>query len=70
MTRKTATSTCQLILIAVFSFVGLSGGEIFHEMMLRQGVKHICQWHATQAYSAVADINSSWLSRRRHSARL
>ena len=25
------------------SFVGLSGGEIFHEMMLRQGVKHICQ---------------------------
>ena len=25
------------------SFVGLSGGEIFHEMMLRQGVKHICK---------------------------
>ncbi|KAI9841580.1 MAG: Acetolactate synthase, mitochondrial [Thelocarpon superellum] len=23
------------------SFVGLSGGEIFHEMMLRQGVRHI-----------------------------
>ncbi|KAJ9191861.1 hypothetical protein DTO166G4_906 [Paecilomyces variotii] len=23
------------------SFIGLSGGEIFHEMMLRQGVKHI-----------------------------
>ncbi len=23
------------------SFVGLSGGQIFHEMMLRQGVKHI-----------------------------
>ncbi|KAL1978519.1 hypothetical protein VTN31DRAFT_1378 [Thermomyces dupontii] len=23
------------------SFVGLTGGEIFHEMMLRQGVKHI-----------------------------
>ena len=23
------------------SFVGLSGGEIFHEMMLRQGVKHL-----------------------------
>ncbi|SLM37193.1 acetolactate large biosynthetic type [Lasallia pustulata] len=23
------------------SFVGLSGGEIFHEMMLRQGVKHV-----------------------------
>ena len=26
------------------SFVGLSGGQIFHEMMLRQGVKHVCTW--------------------------
>jgi len=25
------------------SFVGMKGGEIFHEMMLRQGVKHICK---------------------------
>ena len=25
----------------LYSFVGLSGGEIFHEMMLRQGVKHV-----------------------------
>jgi acetolactate synthase-1/2/3 large subunit len=24
------------------SFVGMTGGDIFHEMMLRQGVKHIC----------------------------
>lgn len=24
------------------SFVGMNGGEIFHEMMLRQGVKHVC----------------------------
>lgn len=24
------------------SMVGMTGGEIFHEMMLRQGVKHIC----------------------------
>jgi hypothetical protein len=24
-------------------FVGLSGGQIFHEMMLRLGVKHICE---------------------------
>lgn len=23
--------------------VGLSGGEIFHEMMLRIGVKHVCE---------------------------
>lgn len=25
------------------SFVGMKGGEIFHEMMLRQGVKHVCE---------------------------
>jgi acetolactate synthase-1/2/3 large subunit len=25
------------------SFVGKNGGEIFHEMMLRQGVKHVCK---------------------------
>lgn len=25
------------------SFVGMKGGEIFHEMMVRQGVKHICK---------------------------
>ena len=24
--------------------MGLSGGEIFHEMMLRQGVKHVCMY--------------------------
>lgn len=24
--------------------VGMSGGEIFHEMMLRQGVKHVCEF--------------------------
>lgn len=24
------------------SFVGKNGGEIFHEMMLRHGVKHVC----------------------------
>jgi len=28
------------------SFVGMKGGEIFHEMMLRQGVKHICAFSA------------------------
>lgn len=26
------------------SFVGMNGGEIFHEMMLRHGVKHVCKW--------------------------
>jgi acetolactate synthase-1/2/3 large subunit len=25
------------------SFVGMKGGEIFHEMMLRHGVKHVCE---------------------------
>lgn len=30
-------------IVMPFSFVGLSGGEIFHEMMLRQGVKHVCR---------------------------
>lgn len=28
------------------SFVGMTGGEIFHEMMLRQGVKHVCTSNA------------------------
>jgi acetolactate synthase-1/2/3 large subunit len=30
------------------SFVGMNGGQIFHEMMLRQGVKEICRWHCSQ----------------------
>lgn len=25
------------------SFVGMTGGQIFHEMMLRQDVKHVCK---------------------------
>lgn len=25
------------------SFVGMKGGEIFHEMMLRHNVKHVCK---------------------------
>jgi hypothetical protein len=33
------------------SFVGMTGGEIFHEMMLRQGVKHICMTHLTMLTS-------------------
>jgi acetolactate synthase-1/2/3 large subunit len=27
------------------SFVGMNGGQIFHEMMLRHGVEHICTMH-------------------------
>jgi len=25
-------------------FIGKTGGEIFHEMMLRHGVKHVCRF--------------------------
>ena len=31
-------------------FVGMTGGEIFHEMMLRQGVKHVCKFAIRQTY--------------------
>ena len=31
------------------SLVGLKGGEIFHEMMLRHGVKHICAYPKNQS---------------------
>ena len=30
-------------LTAIDRFIGLSGGEIFHQMMLRHDVKHICR---------------------------
>lgn len=26
-----------------YSFVGMTGGQIFHEMMLRHDVKHVCK---------------------------
>ena len=35
------------------SFVGMKGGEIFHEMMLRQGVKHICMTHPPDIESSI-----------------
>lgn len=31
------------------SFVGMTGGQIFHEMMLRQDVKHVCKYTATRS---------------------
>ena len=34
------------------SFVGMTGGEIFHEMMLRQGVKHVCMFSIRASYKA------------------
>jgi hypothetical protein len=29
-------------LLTYISFIGMTGGEIFHEMMRRHEVKHIC----------------------------
>lgn len=31
----------------------MTGGEIFHEMMLRQGVKHICKYIEGQTQLAL-----------------
>jgi len=36
------------------SFVGMKGGEIFHEMMLRQGVKHVCMYFSKHSIIVVA----------------
>lgn len=47
MTRTWITLAIGPRLTDCCRFVGLSGGEIFHEMMLRQGVKHVCQFTAT-----------------------
>lgn len=33
------------------SFIGMTGGQIFHEMMLRHGVKHICELYTGRAIS-------------------
>ena len=32
----------------------MTGGEIFHEMMLRQGVKHICMFMARSFQSCMS----------------
>lgn len=39
------------------SFVGMKGGEIFHEMMLRHNVKHVCEF-----LSAVPQIHTKQLT--------
>lgn len=31
------------IVDSLYRFIGKTGGEIFHEMMLRQNVEHICK---------------------------
>lgn len=44
------------------SFVGMTGGQIFHEMMLRQDVKHICELcHCIEAISVPILTSNSWL---------
>jgi acetolactate synthase-1/2/3 large subunit len=36
-------------------FIGKTGGEIFHEMMRRQGVKHICAYATVLLYLPTFD---------------
>ena len=43
------------------SFVGMTGGEIFHEMMLRQGVKHICTPFCTEDTNCEFQTNTHQL---------
>ena len=31
------------------SFVGMTGGEIFHEMMLRHNVEHVCMYNTRRS---------------------
>ncbi len=47
------------------SFVGMTGGAIFHEMMLRQGVKHVCELMrgCEECVTYVANAVLSWLPR-------
>lgn len=56
------------------SFVGMTGGEIFHEMMLRQGVEHVCTFNAPSPPPVesrrMLRRERSWLPRRRDPARL
>lgn len=45
------------------SFVGMTGGEIFHEMMLRHDVKHICKHIVFNPQSTKLMVHS-WISWR------
>jgi acetolactate synthase-1/2/3 large subunit len=40
------------------SFVGMTGGQIFHEMMLRQGVKHICMSTLLYPFDSLSQLLS------------
>lgn len=51
------------------SFVGMNGGEIFHEMMLRHDVKHVCKSQPSLDSSDNSlTIHSSWISWWCHSS--
>lgn len=53
------------------SLVGMTGGQIFHEMMLRQGVKKICTWSvATLKPCALLTPHPSRIPRWRYPPRL
>jgi acetolactate synthase I/II/III large subunit len=52
------------------SFVGMNGGQIFHEMMLRHDVKHICTFNSPPAIKYSRSRFISWLPWRRHPPRL
>lgn len=39
-------------------FIGMSGGAIFHEMMLRLGVKHVCMLLANGPSNTLADMTA------------
>lgn len=54
-------------------FIGKTGGEIFHEMMLRHDVKHVCKFCRTPSsrwLSPMTKLRDSRLPRWSYSARL
>jgi hypothetical protein len=46
-----------------YSFVGMTGGQIFHEMMVRHQVKHICNLTLPMASVSITNILCSRISR-------
>jgi acetolactate synthase I/II/III large subunit len=52
------------------SFVGMKGGEIFHEMMLRHDVKTICKSNSLPLLKISCSLYTSWISRRYYPSRI
>jgi len=44
-----------MLIKCAHSFIGMTGGAIFHEMMLRQGVKHVCTLFCVKLRLSLAD---------------